>query len=172
MKLNPDPSRSTSPPQIRAGLPADCDDVAAMVHELALTTSPGVVPQVNGDALRRDLFGPAPLLRLVVADQPDKLAGYCLSLFMFSTWRGTRGLHVIDLYVRPGSRRTKLGEQLLIETARRGWAEGARFIRLEVERGNEGAERFYNRLGFHHKDNETLFAIYADEMSALTSRCS
>ena len=172
MTSNSDSSNTPLPPHIRAGLPADCDVVAAMVRELALTTSPGVVPQVTGDALRRDLFGPAPLLRLAVADHSDKLTGYCLSLFMFSTWRGTRGLHVIDLYVRPEARRTKLGEQLLVETARRGWAEGARFIRLEVERGNEGAERFYNRLGFHHKDNETLFALYADEMSALTNRCS
>lgn len=155
---------------IRAALPGDCDGVAAMARELAETTSPGVVPQVTGDALRRDLFGPSPLLRLVVAEAIEGLTGYCLSLFMFSTWRGARGLHVIDLYVRPAARNTKLGEQLLIEASHRGWAEGARFVRLEVERGNLGAERFYKRLGFQHKDNETLFALYQDEMAALIQR--
>lgn len=159
-------------PVIRAGLPADCDDVALMVRELAEATAPGVIPKVTGDTLRRDLFGPSPLLRLVVAEGDSRLAGCCLSLFMFSTWRGARGLHIIDLYVRPAARNTRLGERLLVEAARRGWQEGARFIRLEVERGNEGAERFYKRLGFHHKDNETLFALYQDEMAALTRRHS
>jgi ribosomal protein S18 acetylase RimI-like enzyme len=141
-----------------------------MVAELAQATASDVHPQVTGDGLRADLFGPAPLLRLVVAEGGDGLAGCCLSLFMFSTWRGTRGLHVIDLYVRPAARNAGLGELLLIESARRGWQEGARFIRLEVERGNDGAERFYKRLGFQHKDNETLFALYQDEMTALTKR--
>lgn len=141
-----------------------------MVRELAATTSPGTLPQVTGNALRSDLFGPSPLLRLLVAEHARNLTGYCLSLFMFSTWRGTRGLHVIDLFVRPEARDGKVGEQLLIESARRGWAEGARFIRLEVEHGNTAAERFYKRLGFRHKDHETLFALYQDEMAALTQR--
>ena len=152
---------------IRTGSPSDCDDVACMVRELANLTAPGVDPKVTGDALRRDVFGSSPLLRLVVAESKDGLCGFCLSLLMFSTWRGSRGLHVIDLYVRPDARNAKLGERLLIEAARRGWTEGARFIRLEVERGNTGAERFYERLGFHHKDNETLFALDADAMAGL-----
>jgi ribosomal protein S18 acetylase RimI-like enzyme len=151
-------------------LPSDCDAVAAMACELAAATSPGVRPKVTGDALRRDVFGPAPLLRLLVAESGAGLTGYCLSLFMFSTWRGARGLHVIDLYVRPPARRTQLGERLLIETARQGWREGARFIRLEVEQGNAAAERFYRRLGFHEKDNEVLFALYEVEMSVLVRR--
>jgi ribosomal protein S18 acetylase RimI-like enzyme len=151
-------------------LPSDCDAVAAMARELAAATSTGVLPKVTGDALRRGLFGPAPLLRLLVAESGAGVTGYCLSLLMFSTWRGTRGLHVIDLYVRPPARRTQLGERLLIETARQGWREGARFIRLEVERGNAGAGRFYERLGFRQKDNEVLYALYEEDMSALVRR--
>jgi ribosomal protein S18 acetylase RimI-like enzyme len=125
---------------------------------------------VSGDILRRNLFGPSPLLRLLVAESATSLTAYCLSLIMFSTWRGSRGLHVIDLYVRPVARRGKLGERMLIEAARRGWAEGARFIRLEVEHGNAEAERFYERLGFQRKVNETAHALYAEAMSALIRR--
>lgn len=163
-------SPSTGASSIRAALPSDCDAVAAMARELAAATSTGVLPKVTGDALRRGLFGPAPLLRLLVAESGAGVTGYCLSLLMFSTWRGTRGLHVIDLYVRPPARRTQLGERLLIETARQGWREGARFIRLEVERGNAGAGRFYERLGFRQKDNEVLYALYEEDMSALVRR--
>ncbi|MEZ5924500.1 MAG: GNAT family N-acetyltransferase [Hyphomicrobiaceae bacterium] len=143
----------------RAALPGDCDEVAVMARELAAATSPGVSPKVSGDALRRDLFGPSPLLRLLVAEDGQGLVGYCLSLLLFSTWRGARGLHVIDLYLRPHARRGRLGERLLRAAARQGWQDGARFIRLEVESGNHGAERFYRRHGFHLKDNEQSYSL-------------
>ena len=141
-----------------------------MACELAATTSPGVHPKVTGDGLRANLFGPSPLLHLLIAEDDLGLTGYCLSLFMFSTWRGVRGLHVIDLYVRPRARRSKLGEQLLRAAAARGWAEGARFIRLEVERGNQEAERFYRRLGFLCKDNELTYAIYEESLRTLLAQ--
>lgn len=159
-----------SAPVIRAALPGDCDDVALMATELAHATVPGVHPKVTGDALRANLFGPAPLLRLVVAERQGELLGYCLSLLMFSTWHGARGLHVIDLYVRPGLRGDKLGERLLAAAARNAWREGARFIRLEVERGNANAERFYARLGFVLKDNERHYTIAHEPMRLLTER--
>jgi ribosomal protein S18 acetylase RimI-like enzyme len=169
------PDRTSSPstgsaPAIRAALPGDCDDVARMASELALATAPGVHPKVTGDALRANLFGPAPLLRLVVAERDGALCGYCLSLLMFSTWHGARGVHVIDLYVRPGLRGGKVGEQMLAAAARSGWRDGARFIRLEVERGNADAERFYARLGFVRKDNELHYTIADEPMRLLTER--
>lgn len=165
-----EPSVRTASVVIRAGLPADCDDVAQMARELAKATAPGVLPEVTGEGLRADLFGQSPLLRLIVAEQGGNLAGYCLSLLMFSTWRGTRGLHLIDLYVRPSARRGKIGDRMLAAAAARGWQEGARFIRLEVERGNVDAERFYDRLGFTRKDNEHLYAVYHEPMRRLAAR--
>lgn len=141
-----------------------------MAAELAHATAPGVHPKVTGDTLRANLFGPAPLLRLVVAERGEVLCGYCLSLLMFSTWHGARGLHVIDLYVRPELRGAKAGERLLSAAADNSWREGARFIRLEVERGNADAERFYARLGFVRKDNELHYTIAHEPMRLLTER--
>lgn len=169
------PDRPFSPaqaaaPLIRAALPSDCDDVARMAAELAAATAPGVHPKVTGDALRSNLSGPSPLLRLLVAEREAALWGYCLSLLMFSTWHGTRGLHVIDLFVRPGLRGGRIGERMLAAAARNGWREGARFIRLEVERGNADAERFYGRLGFARKDNELHYSIAHEPMRRLTER--
>ncbi len=157
-------------PVIRPARLEDCDAVAVMVRELARDTGAGVVPKASGPELASNLFGPAPLLRLLVAESGGTLLAYCLSLVLFSTWRNSRGLHVIDLYVRPAARSLHLGENLLAEAAAAGLAEGATFIRLEVERGNGGAERFYQRFGFRRKDNEIHYSLDTGPMRALAQR--
>jgi ribosomal protein S18 acetylase RimI-like enzyme len=77
----------------------------------------------------------------------------------FSTWRGAKGLYVVDLFVEEAQRGRGLGHALLRESARRAAAKGARFLKLEVDRWNDGAARFYGRLGFAHKESERLFIL-------------
>lgn len=156
--------------RIRPARPDDCDAVADLVRALARDTGADIVPKATGDELRANLFGPAPLLRLLVAEAPDgALAGYCLTLLLFSTWRDARGLHVIDLYVVPERRSAQLGQRLLARAATDGLAEGARFMRLEVERGNARTEAFYEGLGFKRKDNEVQYSLDPTPMTALAA---
>ena len=157
-------------PVVRPARLEDCDAVAAMVQELARDTGADVVPKASGPELAANLFGPVPLLRLLVAEAGAGLVGYCLTLQLFSTWRNCRGLYVVDLYVKPAVRSDGLGLQLLACAAREGLASGAGFIRLDVERGNTGAERFYQRLGFRRKDNEIHYSLDHAPMQALAQR--
>lgn len=157
------------PPVIRAGHPADCAAVAEMVQELARDTGASVVPKATAGMLAHTIFGPEPVMRLLVAETVDGLAGFCLTSQIFSTWRNRRGLYVADLYVRPSLRSGGLGLQLLRRAAADGLTQGAAFLTLDVERGNVGAERFYERLGFRRKDHETVFILDEAPLLALVS---
>jgi ribosomal protein S18 acetylase RimI-like enzyme len=56
--------------------------------------------------------------------------------------------YVFGLYVRPAARRRGAGRELLRAVAGVLRERGARWVLLDVDRGNDGAEAFYDRLGF------------------------
>ncbi|CAN5461684.1 hypothetical protein BH10PSE7_BH10PSE7_09230 [soil metagenome] len=139
--------------------------VADMVHALARHIGTASPPKLDGEALRRN----EGFVDVVVAEEEGRLLGACLGLMTFSTWRAVKGLYVVDLFVDPDARNRRVGVKLLGESARRFWARGARFIKLEVDHKNPGAGRFYLRHGFvlHHEDR--LFILEPEGMEKLAA---
>jgi ribosomal protein S18 acetylase RimI-like enzyme len=150
---------------IRAMAAGEEDAVAGMVHALARHIGTATVPKLDGAALRQN----AGFVDVVIAEENGALLGASLGLMTFSTWRGAKGLYIVDLFVDPAARNRQIGLKLLRESARRFWSRGARFIKLEVDVENSGAGRFYLRHGFvlHHEDR--LFILEPDGMEKLAA---
>jgi ribosomal protein S18 acetylase RimI-like enzyme len=147
---------------IRSMRDQDADDVAGMVRGLARHVGTEFVPKVTGAGLLHE----RELVDVVVGERDGKLLGACLGLLTYSTWRGCRGLYVVDLFVEQEARGQRVGERLLRESARRAAAKGARFIKLEVDQTNITAERFYMRLGFNKKPEDRLHVLEQDRLTA------
>ncbi|MFN4141048.1 N-acetyltransferase family protein [Aestuariivirga sp.] len=139
--------------------------VAKMVHGLAVHIGTDFVPKLDGEGLR----DAEDLIDVVVAEEEGRLLGACLGLMTFSTWRGARGLYVVDLFVLPEARGRNVGLDLLRCSARRFAKRGARFIKLEVDETNTGAERFYARLGFVKKTEDRLHILEQDGLRQFIS---
>lgn len=146
---------------VRAMRPEEAEAVAAMVRGLAEHIGTDFVPALTGDRLR----AAADLIDVVVAEDAGRLIGACLGLMTFSTWRGAPGLYVVDLFVLPEARGRNVGLDLLRCSAQRFAARGARFIKLEVDEANTGAERFYARLGFSKKAEDRLHILEQDRFT-------
>jgi ribosomal protein S18 acetylase RimI-like enzyme len=144
----------------------EAEPVAEMVRELACGVGSATEPRLTAQGLddARDLVD------VVVGEDEGRLVGACLSLMTFSTWRGVRGLYIVDLFVAQQARGRNVGIELLRRAAARGMARGARFIKLEVDRDNAGAARFYERLGFARKEEDRLFVLEEDGLGSLMSR--
>jgi ribosomal protein S18 acetylase RimI-like enzyme len=140
-----------SPVKVRPGRPEDCAGIAAMVQDLARIAH--VEAGVTGEILAHEAFGPRPTIALLVAEDDGNLLGCLVHQDTFSTWRGANGVFVVDLFVREGQRGRGIGVDLMRAVARFGIERGARFMRLDVEAGNDGAIRFYRRLGFRHVEH-------------------
>jgi GNAT superfamily N-acetyltransferase len=101
--------------------PARRDDVSAMVamvHELADFEHAADQCQLSEDQLSGALFGTSPALYGHVAvDADDAPLGVALWFLNFSTWEGTHGVYLEDLYVRPAARGTGAGGALLATLA-------------------------------------------------------
>jgi GNAT superfamily N-acetyltransferase len=100
------------------------------------------------------LFGtPAPRLRCLVAELPGgELVGYATCAPEISTWEGSEYLHMDCLFLAPGHRGLGLGPLLMdavVDEARR---LGLTEVQWQTPAWNEGAVRFYDRLGARAKE--------------------
>ena len=143
----------------------EADAVAQMVRGLAEHIGTDFVPKLTGEVL----LASRDLIDVTVADDGGRLVGACLGLMTFSTWRGARGLYIVDLFVMPEARGCNVGEKLLRLSATRAAARGAAFIKLEVDETNTGAERFYERLGFKKKTEDRLHILEQDRLNQFIS---
>jgi len=150
---------------VRAMRDDDAPQVVAMVKGLARDTGADVIPKLTAE----NLIASRDLIDVTVAEDEAGILGACLALLTYSTWRDAKGLYVVDLFIDARARNGGIGLKLLREAARRGRARGTRFIKLEVDRTNAGAERFYERLGFVRNDKDRLFVLEDDKVTAFLS---
>ncbi len=154
---------------IRRVTPDDVDAVVGLVHELAEYERSAAECRLRPDQLRDALFGPSPALFGHVATRDGEVIGFALWFLNFSTWRGTHGVYLEDLYVRPAHRGGGVGRALLAELAaecvRRGYA------RLEwwVLDWNALAIGVYRSIGAIPMDEWTVFRLTDTALEALAA---
>ncbi|CAM5439170.1 N-acetyltransferase GCN5 [Streptomyces narbonensis] len=95
----------------------------------------------------------APRLRCLVAELPDgSLAGYATCAPELSTWDGVAYLHMDCLYLTSTARGHGLGPLLVDAVRAEARALGLTEIQWQTPAWNEGAIRFYDRLGATSKE--------------------
>ncbi|MER5709568.1 GNAT family N-acetyltransferase [Streptomyces sp. NPDC002122] len=97
--------------------------------------------------------GGLPRLRCLVAELPDgSLAGYATCAPELSTWDGVAYLHMDCLYLTSTARGHGLGPLLMDAVRAEARALGLTEIQWQTPAWNEGAIRFYDRLGATSKE--------------------
>ncbi|MFF4649766.1 GNAT family N-acetyltransferase [Streptomyces sp. NPDC001380] len=156
--------------------PASVEDVPAihaMIRELAEYEKALHEAVATEEQLRDALFGPQPAVFAHVAvegeDPGGEPVGFALWFRNFSTWRGTHGVYLEDLYVRPHARGGGHGKALLRELARICTERG--YARLEwwVLDWNEPSIGFYRSLGAEAMDEWTVFRLTGEPLARLAA---
>jgi GNAT superfamily N-acetyltransferase len=99
------------------------------------------------DRLRSLAFGPNPLCTVLIAELDGETVGYLnyfIGVFMDDA---TPTLHVADFFVSARYRLRGAGKALMLEARRIAMDLGASRLFWTVWRKNEGAIRFYKKLG-------------------------
>ncbi len=127
--------------------------------------------QVTGtaDQLAAALFGPQPAVFAHVADQDGEIAGFALWFVNYSTWLGTHGIYLEDLYVTPAARNSGLGRALLAELARICLQRGYGRLEWWVLDWNAPAIGFYTALGAQAMDEWTVHRLTGPALTALAA---
>jgi GNAT superfamily N-acetyltransferase len=138
---------------LRRAQPADVPVILELIHELAAYEKEPDAVRTTVRALTDQLFGENPAIFAHVVEErtdPDgaaRVVGFALWFLNYSTWEGTHGIYLEDLYVRPETRGRGYGRALLEELARIAVERGYARVEWAVLKWNIPSIGFYRSLG-------------------------
>ncbi|MEU3987425.1 GNAT family N-acetyltransferase [Streptomyces platensis] len=144
---------------IREATPDDVPVILAMIGELAAYERAPEAAQATEAQLKEALFGPQPAAFALIAEDGDAPVGFALWFRNFSTWTGTHGVYLEDLYVRPEARGGGHGKALLAALAEICVARGYERFEWSVLDWNEPSIGFYRSIGAQPMDEWTVFRL-------------
>jgi GNAT superfamily N-acetyltransferase len=172
--------------RIRPATPADVPEILAMIrdladyerslHEVETTEAQltallfGGTPAAPGIAATTPNGAPAAYAHVVEhlgADRGTALGAFALWFLNTSTWTGTHGVYLEDLYVRPELRGSGYGTALLRALAQLCQERGYRRLEWWVLDWNEPALGFYRGIGAVGMDEWTVHRVTGDALVAL-----
>ncbi|MBG0741177.1 GNAT family N-acetyltransferase [Paeniglutamicibacter antarcticus] len=171
---------------IRAAVPADVPAILSLIHDLAIYEKEPDAVRNTEEMLMQALFGTNPQIFAHVALEheidhdgradavtsvpaaggSDAVMGFALWFLNYSTWEGTHGIYLEDLYVRPEARGAGHGKALLRTLA--GIASDRGYARMEwsVLDWNAPSIRFYQGLGAAPMDGWSVFRLSGEALAS------
>jgi GNAT superfamily N-acetyltransferase len=145
--------------QIRFATPDDVPIITQLVHELAHYERSADQVVATDNEITLALFADQPHVYCHVAEVDREVVGFALWFLNFSTWLGTPGIYLEDLYVREQARGAGVGTALMKELARLCVERGYSRFQWWVLDWNQPSIEFYRSLGAVAMEEWTVFRL-------------
>jgi GNAT superfamily N-acetyltransferase len=156
---------------IRPAAPADVPTIRALIAALADYEREPEAAKATDEQLHTALFGENPaVFALIAEDAAGAAVGFALYFLNFSTWNGTHGIYLEDLFVLPEARGGGYGSALLRELARIAVERGYSRVEWSVLDWNEPSIGFYKSLGAVPMDEWTTMRLTGDALRTFGGR--
>ncbi|MFH9011094.1 GNAT family N-acetyltransferase [Streptomyces sp. NPDC017943] len=156
---------------IRSATVDDVPEIRTMIRELAAYEKAVEQARCTEEQVHAALFGEHPAaFALIAEDDTGATVGYALWFPRFSTWTGRRGMHLEDLYVRPGARGGGHGKALLAHLAALCRRHGYDRFEWWVLDWNEPAIGFYRSIGAQVMDEWKVCRLSGDALARLATQ--
>jgi len=164
--------RGATSSRVRPAVPGDMPVILGLVRELAEYEK--ALHEVDASAahLATALFPDdrEPAVFAHVAEVDGAVVGCAIWFLSFSTWTGSHGIWLEDLYVTPAERGSGLGQELLRTLAAICVERGYSRLEWWVLDWNAPSIGFYESIGAVAQDEWTRFRLDGDALDALTRR--
>jgi diamine N-acetyltransferase len=155
--------------RVRRAVPADGPRILALDRELADFEKLRGPDDEEGRQLLSWIFE-SKRLEALVAEDEGKVVGIALFYEGLGTFRAKPFLYLEDLVIGGQARSRGVGEALMAALAREVVSRGALRLEWTVLDWNEGAIRFYERLGARRPHEWIKYALEDEALEALARR--
>jgi GNAT superfamily N-acetyltransferase len=149
---------------IRPATAADTKTICDLIRALADYERLAHEVMLDEDLLRQHLFGPRPYAEVLLAEDGGTIVGFALFFHNYSTFLGTPGIYLEDLFVQPDQRGKGYGKALLAEVARIAVERNCGRVEWCVLNWNEPSISFYRSLGAVAMDEWTTYRLTGDAL--------
>jgi GNAT superfamily N-acetyltransferase len=154
--------------RIRRAVAEDLLTIHQLIRDLALYERALEMARATPEQLRDSFFSDTPnvFCDLVETDEHE-VAGFAVWFLNYSTWTGTHGIFLEDLFVKPEFRDRGYGKALLVHLAQECVAKGYHRLKWSVLDWNQPSIDFYRSLGADALDEWTEFRLTDEALSKL-----
>ena len=156
--------------KIRSALPHEATLIQELVFELAVFEKAPESAQASLSDIEKAFFAPHPAVFCdFVEDDSGTVQGFAIWFLNYSTWTGTHGIYLEDLFIRPTARGKGYGKAMLKHLA--GICVRCGYHRLQwwVLDWNQNAITFYEGLGAKFMKEWTVMRVEGDSLKELSS---
>jgi len=155
--------------KIREAQPGDVADILRLIKDLAeYEKAPEEVVATEAH-LTRALFNSNPHVFAHVVEVDNRIVGIAIWFLNYSTWQGTHGIYLEDLYIEPEYRGRGFGLGLLKHLAKICLERGYGRFQWWVLDWNSPAIEFYRSLGAVAMDEWTVYRVSGEALKELGS---
>jgi GNAT superfamily N-acetyltransferase len=154
-------------PNIRFANPGDAPTLWRFIMDLAIYEKEPDAVQVTPERLAAQMRQESPPFEALLIEEEGEAIGFALFFHTYSTWTGTRGIHLEDLYVPPEKRGQGAGKALLAFIANLAIERGCKRFEWAVLDWNEPAIRFYESLDAKPQDQWTVYRLTGASLEKL-----
>jgi len=152
---------------MRPAMPGDVAFILANLHGLAEAEGrPGAV-RSTPHQINAALFGERATAECVIFLSGTLPVGHAWFFERVPTFSGERVLCLEDIFIRPEHQGKGIGGRAMALLAAEAKRRGCLGMLWEVKAGNDGAERFYQRLGAEHDPSILSYAIFGEAFGRL-----
>lgn len=152
---------------VRPATPTDVSALLRFIRELAEYEREPDAVKADERRLHQTLFADRPHVFAHVVEVDDDVVGMAIWFLNFSTWEGTHGVYLEDLYVSPPARGHGAGRALLQALAGICVDNGYARLELSVLDWNLPAIGFYRTVGAVGMDDWTVQRVTGPALRAL-----
>lgn len=154
---------------IRPALPHEAPLIQELIHELAVFERAPESAQASLADIEGAFFATHPAVFCdLVEDDQGIVQGFAIWFLNYSTWTGTHGIYLEDLFIRSEARGKGLGKALLRHLAAICVERGYHRLQWWVLDWNTDAVEFYKGLGATFMDEWTVMRVEGIALKALS----
>jgi len=154
---------------IRQATEPDVPLILSFIRQLAEYERLAHEAVMTEETLRRSLFGPRPYAEVLLGYADEKPVAFAVFFHNFSTFLGTPGLYLEDLFVVPEMRGHGFGKAMLVELARIARERNCGRFEWSVLDWNESAIGFYKKLGAVPMEDWMIMRVTGEALSRLAT---
>lgn len=156
--------------KIRPAQPSEAALIQELIYELAVFEKAPESAQATVEQISGAFFAEHPAVFCdLIEDDQQTVVGLAIWFLNYSTWTGTHGIYLEDLYIRPEARGKGYGKAVLAHLASICLERGYHRLQWWVLDWNEKAIDFYKGLGATFMDEWTVMRVDGAALSALSA---
>jgi GNAT superfamily N-acetyltransferase len=156
--------------RIRRAVSEDVTTIHQLIRDLALYERALEMARATPEQLHESFFSDFPNVYCDLVETDEKeIAGFAVWFLNYSTWTGTHGIFLEDLFIKPEFRGRGYGKALLVRLAQDCVTNGYHRLKWSVLDWNEPSIDFYRSLGAEGMDEWTEFRLTGEALSKLAA---